>query len=211
MLDLYYFVDPMCSWCFGFSPEMKEITNNLPESIHLHYIMGGLAPDSDEPMPEEMKEYIKHHWHTVAERTGVEINFDFWTKCEPKRSTYPGCRAVIAASLQGEKNVLVMLEAVQKAYYQQARNPSENETLIQIAGEIGLDPEQFDKDLTSPETEDLLQAGFNFKHRLGVQGFPTLALEKNSKFYGLTIGYTKARVVLERLEMVMNDRVNEPA
>ena len=31
---------------------------------------------------------------------GVRFNFDFWTHCTPKRSTYPACRAVIAARAQ---------------------------------------------------------------------------------------------------------------
>jgi len=209
MLELYYFVDPMCSWCYGFSSEMKEIIKNLSDTIRLQYVMGGLAPDSDEPMPEEMKEYIKHHWHTVADRTGAKFNFAFWTKGKPKRSTYPSCRAVIAASLQGENNLPIMLEAIQKAYYQQARNPSENEILVEVAGEIGLDRKQFADDLNSTNVKDILQTNFDFKDRLGIQGFPTLALEKDGKFYGLTVGYTKADVVLKRLDMVLNDRVGE--
>lgn len=209
MPELYYFVDPMCSWCYGFSSEMKEIINNLPDNVNLHYVMGGLAPDSNEPMPPEMKAYIQHHWHTVAAKTGAAFNFDFWSKGDPKRSTYPSCRAVIAAGLQGQDNIPEMLAAIQTAYYQQARNPSDQATLIQIAGEIGLDAERFADDLNSPMVEKILHDGFGFKYRLGVQGFPTLVIEKNDKYYALTIGYTKADVVLERLKLVMDDKVNE--
>lgn len=207
MATLYYFVDPMCSWCYGFSSEMKKIASSLPDEVKLQYVMGGLAPDSDELMPEQLKQYVQHHWQEVANRTGAEFNFDFWAQCEPKRSTYPSCRAVIAAGLQGEDNIPVMLEATQRAYYQQARNPSDKQTLIELAGEIGLDQERFAKDLASPEVEELLQAGFIFKYRLGIQGFPTLALEKDNRYYGLTIGWTKADIVLERLDLVMSDKV----
>jgi putative protein-disulfide isomerase len=201
MTTLYYFVDPMCSWCYAFSPELQEIIKALPD-VPLKYVMGGLAPDSDEPMSEEVKQYVQNTWRSVSERTGAQFNFDFWAKCQPRRSTYPGCRAVIAAGLQGQDNKPIMLEAIQKAYYRQARNPSENETLIEIAAEIGLDKDRFADDLTSPQVEELLQADFNFKYRLGVQGFPTLVLEQDDKFYGLTIGYAKADVVLSRLEMI---------
>lgn len=207
MPELYYFVDPMCSWCYGFSSEMKEIVSKLPDDMNLHYVMGGLAPDSDEPMSEETKQYVQHHWHTVAEKSGATFNFDFWTECEPKRSTYPSCRAVLAGRMQGEDNIPVMLEAIQKAYYQQARNPSDSETLIEIAEEIGLDKGRFIEDFSSPGVEQLLQTDFSFKNRLGVQGFPALVLEKDDRYYALTIGYTKADVVLERLDMVMSDQV----
>ena len=207
MTALYYFVDPMCSWCYGFSQEMQEVIRQLPNEISLHYIMGGLAPDSDRPMPDEMKQYIQGHWQTVAARTGAQFNFDFWTECEPRRSTYPSCRAVLAASLQGKEHVPVMLKTIQQAYYQQARNPADDSTLIELAGKIGLDRDRFSDELNSPAVEQLLNDGFMFKHRLGVQGFPTLIMEKDDKYYALTIGYTKAEIVLERLDMVMNDRV----
>ena len=205
MPTLYYFVDPMCSWCYGFSQEMQLIIDKLPNNIELRYVMGGLAPDSDEPMPEEMKQYVQQPWHTVAKKTGASFNFDFWTKCQPKRSTNPSCRAVITAGLQGQDNIPLMLAAIQTAYYQQARNPSENETLMEIAAEIGLDRDRFAKDIVSTEVAELLQSDFRFKDRLGVRGFPTLALAKDDKYYGLAVGYAKADVVLHGLDMVMND------
>lgn len=86
MKKLYYVVDPMCSWCYGFSPEFDKVVESLPEDIELHYIMGGLAPDSDEPMNESTKQYIRHHWETVASNTGQHSIMIFganFLKCGP--------------------------------------------------------------------------------------------------------------------------------
>ena len=44
---------------------------------------------------------------------------------------------------------MTMTLAIQKAYYMQARNPSDYETLIELAGEIGADKTKFSKDITS--------------------------------------------------------------
>ncbi len=202
-LKLHYILDPMCSWCYGFSRTMDTVLSQLPDNISLHYVMGGLAPDSNEPMPQEMQQYVQNAWKAVSKRTGAEVNFDFWTRGRPKRSTYPSCRAVIAAGLQNREQIPAMIKAIQTAYYRQARNPSNNDTLIQLAGEIGLNPDQFTADLTSNRVEHLLLADFNFKNRLGVQGFPTLILEKEEKFYALTIGYAEPEIILERLKIVM--------
>jgi protein-disulfide isomerase-like protein with CxxC motif len=57
---------------------------------------------------------------------GTEFNFDFWTKCQPRRDTYKACRAVIAASQQNAEEA--MIEAIQKAYYLRAMNPSEHDS-----------------------------------------------------------------------------------
>ena len=48
---LFYVHDPMCSWCWAFAPTWAEIKQNLPEHIKVRYLLGGLASDSNEPMP----------------------------------------------------------------------------------------------------------------------------------------------------------------
>jgi len=45
-LRLYYFHDPMCSWCWAFRPLWNEIVTGLPENVFAQRILGGLAPDN---------------------------------------------------------------------------------------------------------------------------------------------------------------------
>ena len=91
----------MCSWCWGFAPVLEEIAGELPRSVDLQYVMGGLARDSDEPMPEEVRSYVQNAWREVSTATGARFNWEFWEKCQPRRSTYPACRAALAGGLQG--------------------------------------------------------------------------------------------------------------
>jgi len=62
---LYYVLDPMCSWCWGFSKTWSAIKSSLSDEIKIHYVMGGLAPDSNEPMTDEMREYIQMNWRKI--------------------------------------------------------------------------------------------------------------------------------------------------
>jgi len=73
-----------------------------------------------------------------------------------------------------------MFEAIQRAYYTEARNPSLVETLIELAGEIGLDGQAFASDLQAAETESRLQADFDLRRRLQATAFPSLILEHGS-------------------------------
>lgn len=52
---LYYIHDPMCSWCWGFTPIWQKIRAQLPADLPVVYLLGGLAPDSDDPMPQSMQ------------------------------------------------------------------------------------------------------------------------------------------------------------
>jgi putative protein-disulfide isomerase len=210
---LYYVTDPMCSWCWGFHPQLEQIRAALPADVPLRYVLGGLAPDSDEPMDEATRGYVQAAWRDVEARAGARFNHEFWTRCSPRRSTYSACRAVLAAAVQDEDGeegsvagprARLMFEAIQRAYYLQARNPSDTSLLEELAGEIeSLDADRFAQDLKSAQTEARLQQGFELRKRLDVRGFPSLVLLRDEHRHVILQGYATAAEVLATLERSM--------
>ncbi len=183
---LYYVHDPMCSWCWGFKPCWDELKGRLGErfgeQLRIESIVGGLARDANEPMPEELQNRLQATWHKIHQQLGAEFNFDFWTKNQPRRSTYMSCRAVLAAQKQGvddaESQALgwAMIEAIQKAYYLRALNPSDVPVLQQLAGELGLDGQQLVEDMDSRELQVEFREHLRITRSLPIQGFPSLVL-----------------------------------
>lgn len=163
-------------------------------------VMGGLAPDSSEPMPAETRAYVQRAWDAVEQTCGVRFNRDFWERCEPRRSTYPACRAVIAAEKQCSGAGWEMYAALQRAYYRQARNPSLVEVLVEVASELpGLNPSTFGKDLASRGVQSELEAHLARRLDLGVHSFPTLLLERQGHRSTLARGYAPLAEVRRRL------------
>jgi putative protein-disulfide isomerase len=184
---LYHVHDPMCSWCWGFRQSWDSLRESLPAAIGVVNVVGGLAPDSEQPMPMEQQKTIAGYWADVSEQTGAEFNYDFWETCKPRRSTYPACRAVLAACKQDAEQA--MIDAVQHAYYLRAMNPSDNSTLIALAAELGLDVQRFSEDLVSVEIESELERNFALRRKLGVRGFPSLVLARGDIFSPIEIDY----------------------
>ena len=172
--QLYLIVDPMCSWCWGFRPVWDTFQSRLPPSIIVTDLMGGLAPDSTEPMDAQTQAYVQSAWHAVKARTGAQFNFSFWDTCQPKRATYPACRAVIAAGFQEKSGRAQLYAAIQRAYYLEARDPSDHDTLMALAAEIGLDATQFERDLTGAAVHTAFESELTQARSLGVSGFPTV-------------------------------------
>jgi putative protein-disulfide isomerase len=174
---LVYFLDPMCSWCWAFRPALKVVESRLPASFKLVRVLGGLAADTDEPMPQALRDKLQDIWRTIQVKVpGTEFNFRYWDVCTPRRSTYRACLAVIAANQQGDFGS-AMIEAIQTAYYLEARNPSDRSTLIDLARNMELDTERFACDLDHPNTQAALDRQIAFTRACGVRGFPTLLLE----------------------------------
>ena len=197
---LYYVYDPMCSWTWGFNPTWEEIQRRLPKDIEVCYVIGGLAPDSDEPMTEETRQMLQGAWRKIQGQLGTAFNFDFWTRCQPRRSTYPACRAVIAADQQGRGKD--MIHAIQRAYFLRAMNPSDTDTHLKLAEELGLDVARFEADLKSEATQAELMRQIQLGKDLDAHGFPSLILEVNGKTQYFHHDYLDADVTLKKIEEI---------
>ncbi len=212
---LYYSHDPMCSFCWAFRPVWDEIKSNLEKrtpEIEIINVMGGLAPDSDEPMPDEVRSKVRAAWQYIEQNIpGTQFNYDFWNLQKPRRSTYPACRAVIAtkildARLNGGINGGInggleeqMILAIQQAYYMNAQNPSNEDTLISCAETIGLDGIAFTQTLHSAECHQAFEQDRALSGSLGIGGFPGLVIARGNSRFNIPVDYNSASTVLDRL------------
>lgn len=185
---LYYVYDPMCSWCWGYRDSWIKLSEALEsDGLEVCYQLGGLAPDSDLLMPADLQQTLQNIWHKIHSQLGTQFNFDFWTECKPQRSTYPACRAcLIARSDNKEKE---MLFAIQQAYYLQAKNPSLNIVLSELAGQIGFDQVWFKQQLSDALVNQQLMQEINSSRQLPIQGFPSLVLSIDGKNIPVGIDY----------------------
>ena len=197
---LYYVHDPMCSWCWGFRPVWMKVQKALNGMVNIHYVLGGLAPDTDQPMSENMQASIRENWQRIQRAIPeIEFNYDFWSLCKPRRSTYPACRAVIASKMQQPLIEKEMILAIQQAYYLAARNPSNEDVLIQLAADIGLNTDTFVRDFKSKTCHDVLHKEMLLARKLYVSSFPALVLSKASVDTAILIDYNNSDNILKEI------------
>jgi putative protein-disulfide isomerase len=200
LATLYYIHDPMCSWCWGFRHVWQQLQTELTDIVNIKYVLGGLAPDSDLPMPADMQQTIENTWRQIQQEIpGTDFNFDFWRQNKPRRSTYPACRAIIAARKQQSDAAAKMQLAIQQAYYLQANNPSDIEVLVSLSEAIGLDSTLLSTDINAQWCRDELQEEMNFCREMGVYSFPSLILEKDGKRILLDLDYHAFRPMFEQI------------
>lgn len=198
--QLVYVHDPMCSWCWGFRPVLDELLGRLPPTISVTRLLGGLAPDSDQPMPAALQTQLQQTWRRIQQRIpGTRFNFDFWRTCQPRRSTWPACRAVIAARSIDAHSEPAMILAIQHAYYRDARNPSDASTLVALAGEVGLDERRFATLLDAPQTHAMLNEEITQSRALGVDSFPSLRLQTDTGRWPVPIDYRDSTPMLDTI------------
>ena len=197
---LYYFHDPMCSWCWGFRPVWLQVMEAIRDRIEIRYVLGGLAPDTDQPMPESMQAFLQQSWRRIQENIpGTQFNFDFWLRCKPRRSTYLSCRAIIATRMQAPEREFDMLYAIQRAYYLQARNTSDFTVLVQLAIEQDLDADRFSTDIRSAQCQAMFEHELSRCQDLNVESFPTLILQRGEDDVSIAIDYNDSASMIESI------------
>jgi putative protein-disulfide isomerase len=195
---LIYFADPLCSWCYGFGPELSALLERHPDT-QLDVLMGGLRPGNEEVMSPAFKDMLRTHWRHVADASGLPFSNAVFERDDFIYDTEPPCRAVVTARNLDASKAYGYLHSVQCAFYRDGRDATRALVLADIAAESGYDRAQFLGNLESEEMREATRRDFATAQSMGVAGFPTLAVGYGPQLYLVTSGYAKRDVLDGRL------------
>jgi len=195
---LIYFADPMCSWCYGFSPVIDQIRQSFGRALPIRLMMGGLRPGTDKPHTDKARAELIGHWGHVHEATGLPFDGAVLERPGFLYDTDPAARAVVRVRRDDAEKALAFLSRVQRAFYAENQDVTKAETLADLAADFGVDRDSFLADFDTDELKNETWADYGVSQRAGVTGFPTLIAGPNAEgTYGVvTRGYQPAEQVL---------------
>ena len=202
---LIYFADPLCSWCYGFAPEITRLLDSTDYKFKL--VMGGLRPGGTDTLGS-MQSFLEHHWKEVEKRSGQPFNYTIFEKSEMIVDTEPSARAVVVARDMKPIIEFDFYKEVQKAFYQEAADTTNVDVYEKICKRFDMDFKEFSTKFNTPEFSDAVKQDFIFSQQLGVRGFPTLALKANDNFYLVSNGYRTTEEMLGVIQQI-NSAVEE--
>ena len=200
---LWYFADPMCSWCWGFSPVITHVKENYLDKLNIALVMGGLQTEDVGVMSDDSQKEIFHHWHQVVEMTKQDISFENALPESFVYNTEPACRAVITAGLIDSAKIFTYFTDIQRAFYTKNQNVTQFDCLQQLAVECGLDAEKFKEIFENEKTRQSIEKSFQFTKKAGVQGFPTLILNIENNLHIITRGYMDYSAISTALDKLL--------
>ena len=200
-MHLVYVADPLCSWCYGFGPELAKLLARNPDA-RVDLVMGGLRPFNREAMSAAFKDMLRGHWGHVAEASGLPFASAVLAREGFIYDTEPPCRAVVTARSIDPAKALALMKAVQFAFYRDARDVTRADVLTEIATDTGYDRAPFGAMLDSEAMRDATKRDFATAQSLGVSGFPTLGVAYGAQIYRVTSGFATDDVLQHRLEEI---------
>lgn len=181
---LHYIYDPLCGWCFGAAPLVREARRHLPVVAHGGGMMTGAQR---QPVTSQLREYVITHDRRIARITHQPFGDAYFEGLLHDTDAIFDSAPPIAAMLAAEQLAgrgLDLLARLQQAHYVEGRRIAENSVLIAMAADIGLDAAAFAAALdavSGAATASHISASRRLMNEVGAAGFPTFVLETDGQ------------------------------
>lgn len=222
MTHLIYVADPMCSWCYGFGPELQALLETIPDA-KIDLVMGGLRAYNKQLLDDATRTMLLGHWQHVAERSGLPFDEQALMRPGFIYDTEPACRAVVTARTLTDDDsglaVLAVFHAIQHGFYASARDVCDSAVLAELAvaamnqveGEGSFDEASFGETLASPMAMSDTRADFEQSQQWGIRGFPALLVLHDNALHMIANGYTTCDDLIKSLQELQQSSQKEQA
>jgi len=201
---ILYFFDPLCGWCYGFSPVITSFYEKYSKEIAFDVISGGMITGERIGPIGEVASYIKTAYKTVEDRTGVKFGEPFLKDILDEGSTVfssiPPSQVLMAVKQLAPIKAFAFASTLKKAIYYDGINLNSFEAYLPYVEAIGISKEAFMATVQSETTLEKTLSDFDVSETVGVTGFPTLIYIRDQKAHVLSQGYVTLDDLIERIE-----------
>ncbi|WP_225228523.1 ClpXP adapter SpxH family protein [Bacillus sp. PS06] len=170
-LEIYLFIDPLCPECWALEPILKKLSIEYGRFFTIRHILSGRLATLN--LGKQKIENIAQVWERTASRTGMSCDGSLWFE-NPIATPYAVSIAIKAAELQGKRLGLRYLRKLQELLFLEKQDISEEEVLIECSASVGLDVEEFYRDLHSSSAAKAFQCDLKITSEMEVEQIPTL-------------------------------------
>ncbi len=211
MIEILYFANPMCSWCWGFSPVLRQLQEHYQDQTKFTLITGSLGDRGSKPMTGNDRAKVRQHWQHVVELTGQPFDFLFFDRETFVYDTEKPSRAVGIVRSVYPALSLPFFAHLQERFYAHNEDITDLAVLQEAAGNFDVEGEVFARQFANPAVAEGIQKEWQQTASFGVSGYPTLLAVKDGKPGVLTIGYRPYEQVLLALQAIMDRAGAVPA
>ena len=182
---LHYIYDPLCGWCYGAKPLIDQARDILPVVAHGGGMMTGAQR---RPVSAQLRDYVMPHDRRIAQYTGQPFGQAYFEGLLRDTTAVfdsaPPTTAVLAAEQLAGRG-LELLGRLQTAHYVEGRRIADEDVLMAVAAEMGLQADEFlaaYDAVNGAPTQAHFKASRGLLAQVGGQGFPTLVLERAGQY-----------------------------
>jgi putative protein-disulfide isomerase len=207
-LEFIYVGDPMCSWCWGFSPALEQMGTRY--AIGMRVVMGGLRTGAQaQPMDAEARRQLADYWRGVEARTGQPFTTAALERGDWSYDTEPSCRAVVAMRELAPDETLRWVARLHRAFYVEGVDITDLAVFSDLVDGFDVDLDRFTEMLTDQAIIEQTRQDFAEAQRFGASGFPTVLFRDGNEVGVVTRGFVPWEQLEPALTRWLEDRYGD--
>ena len=191
-MKIEFVSDVACPWCAVGLASLERALERIGEDlfVELCFEPFELNPTLG-PEGSDAAEYLRAKYGLSAEqlarnrenirRRGAEVGFTFGERTHVW-NTFDAHRLLYWAGLEGKQRALK--HALLRAYHGEGRNPGAHDVLVELAGEVGLDPQRAKEILASGEYTAEVREREHHWQQLGIHSVPSVIVDDRHLIQG---------------------------
>lgn len=190
-IQIEFFHDVICSFCFPMSYRMRQIAEMMPEAEIVHRSFALIKDEQDFDRMFGSREAAKHeivtHWEQANKNDDLHrFNIAGMLGTEfPFPTSMPGLVACKAAAFAGGEGAYWdVFDALQHALFVQNRNIGDQEILAAIVQETNIDFAKWNAHYGDPKTLQAVEKDLLLVQRHGVNVVPYLLINGKQSVRG---------------------------
>ncbi|MBC9914156.1 DsbA family protein [Chitinophaga varians] len=203
-----YVYDPLCGWCYGFTPVVMQFQQLHSGAMEFDILSGGMIVGDNRHPFSTMAAYIQREHTNVEEMTGVKFGNAFLEKLLPSEemmdSEKPSVALTVFKAYQPE-NAISFAHDMQHALNYDGLSLNLDTTYRKLIRKYSLPEDEFIDRLHNEHLRYETNQEFQLVQNWGITGFPAAILDTGKQLYLCARGYTP----LDRLQQTVDNIIEE--
>ncbi|MFM7709856.1 MAG: DsbA family protein [Ferruginibacter sp.] len=208
---LIYCYDAYCSWCYGFSPVLRLLSDRYADVLTFEVLSASMISDENPTPIQLVSPFLLKTYKEVEEKTGIRFGPDFlWHIENPHQSDWAihSTKAAIALCVLKElrpEETLNLAADLQTALFAEGRDLTDHEAYRHLLARYSIDPTFFYKELESIEYKIMAAVEEGMIKNFKVGAFPTLILQTGeTDFFLISQGIDSYEDISARLDDLLS-------
>lgn len=204
VVELNYYYDALCGWCYGFSPVVEQLQQRYKDQLKINVISGGLFTGNNVGKVNNIAPHIKSGAYKSVEmmtsvKFGKKFLKDVFSEGNMVLNSTPPTKALSIIRDYFPEKELAFAADLLKAVYYDGIFPEDVEAYIPYVVNIGMDAGLFLKEMHSEVYEQKIEKEIKKFRQSQHSGMPAITVLDNGVEIPIAKGYVSFAVLENRL------------
>lgn len=202
---IYYVMDTMCGWCYGFSDVINQVHEKYKSDLDFTILPAGMwIGENVKTMNSSLSHFMRTHNVKITKLTGKKFGDEFEKNIlqnnEFVLDSLPGAKAVVIMQTVKKEKTFEYLKEIQNAFYIHGKDTNDWQLYANIAYDFGVSKEIFRKEYFSDQHSKTMSDCFALAEQLGVSTYPSVVAVIEGKAKLISRGHMQ----LSELEVILD-------